>query len=321
MDVFAYDLSVPAGEWSQWLTHILSYHTSLSSPGHPQPISRPGSSPHAIIRKVIEEVAEASANPCLTADLPEPVFIGLEERRREKLEKELQASEVLEIDLDEDGPLREEYVPRRRSTRNSQTGGRNSQTGGVPTSNQIVENTWNRTTTQTEKRLPPPAKWSPAGDEPILRERNRPSSHYVAVQAPHIVPYPVPYLPSHDIAYNAGWNLAVYGPAKPQHTYVHNFPPVHQVSQNLYPYPYVPSAPALHARSQSLSYNQENYQMRSHARSYSQSIFEYHCSDICMAINEHMHTESGQHWSNGYAYSAPPPFGPTPALQTTWLHT
>lgn len=310
---FSYDLSVPGSEWSQWLTHLLSYHKSLSSPGHPQPISRPGSNPHAIIRKTLEEVIDASTNPALTADLPQPVFIGVEERRREKLEKELQASEVLEIDLDEDGPLREEYVPRRRSIRNSRT-------IEAPLPSHPNENTWDRANVEAAKHLPPPAKWSPAGDEPILRDRNRVSGHYVAVQAPHVVSYPVAYHQPHDITYNPSWNLAVYVPVKPQPGYI-DFPHLPQMSQNAYNYPYLPPVPLPHSRSQSLSYNQDNYQMRNHARSYSQSIFDYRCSDIRMTVQDHVHAEPQSHWSNGYDYSVAPSYGPIPTLQTTWLRT
>ncbi|KAJ3572642.1 hypothetical protein NP233_g2952 [Leucocoprinus birnbaumii] len=311
LDVFTFDLSVPKRQWSQWLAHLLSYHKSLSSPGHPQPISRPGSNPYAIVRKTIEEVAETSASSLLSGELPQPVFIGLEERRREKIEKEIQASEVSEIDLDEDGPLREEYVPRRRSVRNS----RRSES-----SVQNNENVWDRGVVDVAKHLPPPAKWSPAGDEPILRDRNRASGHYVAVQAPHVVSYPVSY-PAPDVSYNQSWNLAVYMPVKPQLGYVQDFSHAPPVQQNAYNYPYVPPLPLPHSRSQSLSYNPDSYQSRNHARSYSQSIFEYRCSDIRMTMNEHALPESDPLWSQGYAYSAVPAFGPVPALQTTWLRT
>ncbi|KAF5363941.1 hypothetical protein D9756_000808 [Leucocoprinus leucothites] len=314
LDAFSFDLSVPEREWTQWLAHLLSYHKSLSSPGHPQPISRPGSNPHAIIRKTIEEVAEASASPALAGDLPQPVFIGLEERRREKIEKEMQVSEVSDIDLDEDGPLREEYVPRRRSIRNSRV-------NEPPAPVQNNENIWDRGVVNAVKHLPPPAKWSPAGDEPILRDRNRASGHYVAVQAPHVVSYPLAYHPAQDITYNPSWSLAVYMPVKPQLGYVQDFSHVQPVQQNTYNFPYVPPLPLPHSRSQSLSYNQDNYQLGNHARSYSQSIFEYRCSDIRMAANEHAHPEPEPHWSHGYAYSAIPPFGPIPPLQTAWLRT
>lgn len=314
LDAFAYDLSVPGTEWSQWLTHLLSYHKSLSSPGHPQPISRPGSNPHAIIRKIIEEVAEASGNSALTAVLPRPVFIGLEERRREKLEKEMQASEVLEIDLDEDGPLREEYVPRRRSIRNAS----NSE---VSAPSHMNENVWDRVNAGVAKQLPPPAKWSPAGDEPILRDRNRASGQYVAVQAPHVASYPLAFHQPHDMTYDPGWSIAVYMPTKPPQGYPNDFSFIHQMPQNAYSYPYVPPVSLPHSRSHSFSYNQDNYQLRNHARSYSQSIFEYRCSDIRMTANDHARLDTEPHWSSGYGYSATLPFGPIPALQTAWLRT
>ncbi|XP_006459928.1 hypothetical protein AGABI2DRAFT_184434 [Agaricus bisporus var. bisporus H97] len=310
LEVFAYDLSVPSSVWSQWLAHLLSYHKSLSSPSHPQPISRPGSNPHAIIRKTIEEVAGASGNILLTANLPQPVFIGLKERRKEKVEKELETTEILEIDLDEDGPLREEYIPRRRSVRNSV-----KSEGPVPSRG--VENFWERADVVPSKQLPPPAKWSPAGDEPILRERDRLNGHYVAVQAPHIMSYPLTYPQHHNMPYNPSWSLAMYMPVKVPQGYAQDFAHIPAMTQNLYGIPYVPLPP--HSRSQSLSNNQ--HEMRNHARSYSQTIFEYHCSDLRVAANEHATLEMGPHWSNNHAYPAIPPFGPIPALHTTWLRT
>jgi hypothetical protein len=310
LEVFAYDLSVPSNMWSQWLAHLLSYHKSLSSPGHPQPISRPGSNPHAIIRKAIEEVASASGKVNLAGTLPQPVFIGLDERRREKVEKDLKTSEILAIDLDEDGPLREEYIPRRRSTRSS------IKSEG-PVLSRGAEDSWDRTDMRSSKRLPPPAKWSPAGDEPILRDRDRLGGHYVAVQAPHIMPYPLAYHQSHNMPYNPGWSLAVYVPAKVPQGYVQDFTHIHAMPQNLYSIPYVPLPP--HSRSQSLSNNQ--HQMRNHTRSYSQTIFEYHCSDLRVAANDHTPLETGPHWSHNHAYPSIPPLGPIPALQTAWLRT
>ena len=312
LDAFSFDLSVPDREWTQWLAHLLSYHKSLSSPGHLQPISRPGSNPHAIIRKTIEEVVEASASPILSGGFPQPVFIGLEERRREKIEMEMHVSEVSDIDLDEDGPLREEYVPRRRSIRNTRT----SEPSVSTLDNE--NNFRDCGTVDAVKHLPPPAKWSPAGDEPILRDRNRITGHYVAVQPPHVAP--LPYHPAPDVSYNSNWNVAVYVPMKPQLNYVQDFSHIQPALQNTYTYSYVHTLPLPHSRSQSF-YNQDNYQSHGHARSYSQSIFEYRGSDIRMAVNERVPFNSELHWSQGYTYSTAPPFGPTPTSQTTWLRT
>lgn len=312
LDIFSFDLSVPGREWSQWLAHLLSYHKSLSSPRHPQPISRPGSNPHAIIRKTIEEVIEVSASPLLSGNLPQPVFIGLEERRREKMEMEMQASEVSDIDLDEDGPLREEYVPRRRSLRNAKT-------SEPSVSAQDSENNYRGCgTVDAIKHLPPPAKWSPAGDEPILR--NRTTGHYIAVQPPHVASHSVNYHPAPVASYNSSWNVAVYGPMKTQLDYVQDCSYVQPVLQNTYTHPYLHTLPLPHSHSQSFSYNQDDYcQFHGHARSYSRSISEYCGSDLRVAVNEHVPFDPELHWSHGYAYSTAPSFGPIPTSQTTWL--
>lgn len=307
LDIFSFDLSVPGREWSQWLAHLLSYHKSLSSPRHPQPISRPGSNPHALIRKAIEEVIDVSASPLLSGNLPQPVFIGLEERRREKIEMEMHASEVSDIDLDEDGPLREEYVPRRRSIRNART-------NEPSVSTQDSENNCRGCgTIDAIKHLPPPAKWSPAGDEPILRDRS--TGHYIAVQPPHVASQPLTYHTAPAASYNSSWNVAVYGPMKLQLNYVQDFPHVQPVLQNTCAHPYLHTLPLPHPHSQSY---QGDCQSHGHACSYSQSISEYCRSDLRVAVNEHVPFDSELHWSHEYAYSTAPPFGPIPT-QTTWL--
>src|SRR5258705_5114179 len=93
----------------------MAHHISLMSPGRPQPISRPSSNPHTIVRRAIEEIIQTPVAPKSTAGVPQPVFLGFEERLREK--EATMAVDVLEIDLDEDGPLREEYLPKRRASR------------------------------------------------------------------------------------------------------------------------------------------------------------------------------------------------------------
>ena len=311
LDIFSYDLSVPGREWSQWLAHLLSYHKSLSSPRHPQPISRPGSNPHAIIHKTIEEVIEVSASPLLGGNLPQPVFIGLEERRREKIEMEMQANEVSDIDLDEDGPLREEYVPRRRSLRNAKI-------SEPSISTQDSENNCRGCgAVDAIKHLPPPAKWSPAGDEPILRDRT--TGHYIAVQPPHVASHPLTYHTAPVASYSSSWNVGVYGPMKSQLDHVQDFSHVQPVLQNTYTHPYLHTLPLPHSHSQPLSYNQGDCQFHGHARSYSQSISEYCSSNLRVVVNEHVPFDSELHWSHGYAYSTAPSFGPIPT-QTTWLH-
>jgi hypothetical protein len=333
LEIFAYDLSIPAPAWSRWLSDVLQYHLSLSSPSYPQPISRPSTSPHSIIRLAIEELIQAPA-ACDHAPSPsrlEPIFLGLEDRRREKFEKERAEPcvGVLEIDLDEDGPLREEYLPKRRVSRDGSVPGHNS-TDNYATRVALKVQDTERRNFEMVKHLPPPAKWSPSGDEPILRERNRVSGHYLAVQpprlnaAPHFSVSPPSYhYQMHDIGYQ-NWpsvdGVVIRQPSAPGYAYDAG---THQLAQPSYnPYPFV-----LPIASHSRSYNQDNSQFHNPIRSYSQARAEYRCSDIRMTANElgPAHHRPDAQWpvtqyeyaSYGHAYA---PY-PSVNYQSTWLRT
>lgn len=194
LDIFSYDLSIAPQEWNKWLDHVLTYHKSLASVPNPQLISRPSSNPHFVVRKTLEDlvetaIASTASRPCgdpsCPKSHPQPVFLGLEERRRARLDPTSVETrpEALEIDLDEDGPFR--------------------LVNGIE---------WERAP-QMQKGLPPPAKWSPAADEPLRRDGIREPTHYMAVQPPPIPPLLVmPLYPSngHSMAYAHGW-----GPGAP----------------------------------------------------------------------------------------------------------
>jgi len=165
--------------------------------------------------------------------------------------------------------------------------------------------------------LPPPARWSPAGDEPILRDRNRVSGHYVAVQPPllnSMAPSLVASQCYHDLGYvNQNWP-----PGAPA-GYVFDVPTLH-VSQPTYtPYPFVLPVALSHSRSQSLSHDQDNPQSRIHSRSYSQSGFEHRYNNVSMAVNDpaaawlaHAHS----------TYTCAPGFAPHSAnYLSNWLRT
>ncbi|KAI0068881.1 hypothetical protein BV25DRAFT_1910616 [Artomyces pyxidatus] len=288
LDIFAYDLSVPSYAWAQWLDHVMSYHVSLSSPSHPQPISRPSSNPHSIVRKTIEELVDIAVaskvfrhcgDPSCSKAHPEPVFIGLEQRIRERLDASVafedSAVDVLEIDLDQDGPLREEYMPKRRVSRANSL--RESVKNAAGVTHTDKDRDWERAIGM-ERNLPPPAKWSPAADEPLVRDGSRNPGHYVAVRPPmqpqhaQLLP-PIQFyqaLPPPTEYQQQGWNAGTaFGPARLgiQH-----------------PGPYsTPYGPLLHSRSASLSAGHAcaipDYP---HSRSQSQTHFEYACSDMRM---------------------------------------
>ncbi|KAF9534924.1 hypothetical protein CPB83DRAFT_755408 [Crepidotus variabilis] len=312
LDIFSYDLSISNQQWSQWLGHVMSYHISLTAPGRPQPISRPSANPHMMVRRVIDEIMQSRC-PIVAADgLPQPVFLGLEDRIRERAEKEAAMSvDVLEIDLDEDGPLREEYLPKRRASKQLPHATNKPQFMALPE-------------LATIKVLPPPAKWSPSGDEPILRERNRSTGHYVAVRAPHLAPAaPVFHLNGQhpDIGFNQNW-----APPPPPFMQVkqmaYGYDMQHLNPQAYNPFGQNPGLAVPHSRSQSLSYDQDNLAPRNHMRSYSQAGFGYRFNDLRMCMGEQPMPipEMEARWmDHNYPYSGPGFVGlPAINLQPAW---
>jgi hypothetical protein len=304
LDVFAYDLSITPAHWNQWMVHLKSYHMSLASP-HLQPISRPSSNPHSIIRKSIDEILQASLSADTTAPVPQPVFLGIEERKQEKIEAQAAALEVLNIDLDADGPLREEYLPRRRTT---------GAAGSIRVSRSNEENLHS---TAVVKALPPPAKWSPEGDEPILRDRNRSSGHYVAVQPSHPYPYSMAYRP--DVVYNQPWDVSYAVPSyKAYPAYPYGQPPA-TINAAQY-YPAQSMATLAHSRSQSLFYDTEHPASRSHLRSYSQQArFDYKYSDVRMSSHDHLPGyETEPRWTDPNSYMYGGSYAPAPLAGPVW---
>jgi hypothetical protein len=175
--IFSHDLSISPQRWVTWLSHLSGYHSSLSSAAQ-QPIGRPSANPHLMIKKTLDDLLLTpieSPRRDETGSVilpPGPVFIGLEERRREHAAKEAATeksnNEILDIDLDEDGPLREEYLPKRRVSNP-----RDSELARIPFKPIAIGRT-----------LPPPAKWSPEHDEPIMWSHSRPIRSYLAPQPP-----------------------------------------------------------------------------------------------------------------------------------------
>jgi hypothetical protein len=162
--IFQHDLSVTPKDWSTWMNHVSLHHASLNPVApHPQPISRPTSTPYSVIKASIDEILEASHRAQASSDVvPVPVFIGLEQKRSNMypLEKAVEV-DILEIDLDEDGPLRDEYLPKRI----------NRSASLHSAHDKVIA-------------LPPPAKWSPAADEPFFPPQRTSAGKYVAVRPP-----------------------------------------------------------------------------------------------------------------------------------------
>ncbi|KAI0053039.1 hypothetical protein FA95DRAFT_1552927 [Auriscalpium vulgare] len=288
LDIFSHDLSVPVLQWAQWLQHVQSYHMSLSSLAYPQPISRPSSNPHSIVRKTIEELVEIAAisqipracgdHSCMQLH-PQPVFLNLEERRRARNQPGLAFgaanAEVLEIDLDEDGPLRDEYVPRRGVSRDGSI--RDSSKADSCCGGAEKLRDWERPL-ELPRYLPPPAKWSPAGDEPIIRD-GRSIGQYVAVRAPlphgPLLPPIQLYRPSPPTGVPQGWMAPPFSNERP-------LVPLH----GAYPNAQLTMAHS-HSRSTSLCDPPPSLISEySHGRSYSQTHLEYACSDVRMTMQK-----------------------------------
>ncbi|CAL1700888.1 unnamed protein product [Somion occarium] len=208
-------------------------------------------SPHMIIRRSIDTLIQANSqwqeNP------QHPVFLGLDEKRKadEQLEQVYDV-DVLDIDLDEEGPLRLEYVPKRRVSGAGSARYSRSQERAM----------------EPERRLPPPARWSPAGDELI---NPKAQSHQYMAPQPIMHMSAAPMLPPfRDTSQHPGW------PWGPVHDYAPPPPPMFASQQSAYNYGYAPPpAPLSHSRSQSLSYNPAVAgSSQGHYRSYSQTRYE-----------------------------------------------
>lgn len=216
---------------------------------------------------MIEDLLETASRSCddtlFPQSQPQPVFLGIEERCRERLDPTAadSSSEGLEIDLDEDGPLREEYMPRRRVSRNGSLrdiGGNTTSTPfGLENSTEVER------APEMQRPLPPPAKWSPAADEPLRRDVIGEPIHYMAVQPPTIPPLVMMprYPPSgHEMTYPQGWGTGA--------------PAFHLPPHPMFGQPYDNS----HVRSVSVIDGRHHYlQDGGHCRSQSQTCIEYSC--------------------------------------------
>jgi hypothetical protein len=217
------------------------------------------------VRKAIEDLLEVSqrAENHEIDGVPEPVFYGTGDYKTGSEGEQLQQDvDVLEIDLDEDGPLREEYLPKRR-----------------------ISSASSRARSDSSRALPPPAKWSPAADEPIMRGGMKTQAQYLAPQpithgqpTASMIPPPAPFHQGLDMSrrmWPTDEQIARH-PYVAVHPPVYAAPPVYTGYEYTYP---APSAPPVHSRSQSLSYHPVG-QMPGHYRSYSQVPYEHGCGEM-----------------------------------------
>ncbi|KAH7887970.1 hypothetical protein F5I97DRAFT_931619 [Phlebopus sp. FC_14] len=228
LDILSHDLSISPSAWSLWLSHLHSYHQSLSAVKYPQPISRPSFNPHTVILNTIQDIMEAPH--AYLSD--EPVFLG-EQRLKDKLRITGASGhcESFDIDLDEDGPLREEYLPRRHASNGISTRCANSE---IHTARTVWEVASQRSRQlpyhHLDITIPSSVQWGPTSDEPVNRAPHRIGALYIPVQpsfAPqYVAPAPAMY---------HGWpaDSAAYLPVR-QHrdrSFAGNMLPVSQYHQ------------------------------------------------------------------------------------------
>jgi len=128
---------------------------------YPAPIGPVNDTPHGVILHLLDDLIAVRAQPSRPGSLVEPIFLGIAARIRDRGASDFSNITRAEYDLDDDGPVREEYrlAVLARLDRGEQS---------------------RRRRENLEKTLPPPSVWSPSEDPPIVRSRPK----YVAVQRP-----------------------------------------------------------------------------------------------------------------------------------------
>ena len=161
--VLGHDLSVAPKAWGAWLSQLQQYQSTTSY--FPRPICRPsGNNADILVRNIVSDLIQLhnqSASKPSPVSLTEPVFSPLLVFDFERKVKQscISSFDPFEIDLDEDGPLREEYVPKRRTSRASSD-----------TRNHLTS--FERRGDLQMSPLPPPSAWSPHAD-PLYHDAKR----------------------------------------------------------------------------------------------------------------------------------------------------
>lgn len=154
-----HDLSVSPKAWEAWLFHLQHYQ-AMQSP-YPSPIGRPTSTDsNGLARKMISDLLHLqNQRPSPGAPIV-PLFSPLLVCETEKELAAPGSFDPFDIDLDEDGPLKEEYVPKRRTSVMGSSNSADRHSLSLDLKDMPLMST----------PLPPPSEWSPQGDPPVLSE-------------------------------------------------------------------------------------------------------------------------------------------------------
>ncbi|EJD53724.1 hypothetical protein AURDEDRAFT_110490 [Auricularia subglabra TFB-10046 SS5] len=196
LDHMRYDLTVPTDAWTQWLLVLRDGHVKRAP--YPAPIGPVKDTPHGVILQTFNLLIDASVARMNPSD--GPTFLGIEERIAKRM-RDLEESVDLD-DMDEDGPLRDEY---RRSRRSS----------SIDSQGPVMRD--------SPRDLPPPAEWFPAADPIVSRAEPTRRAPWTPATMSRNVPYGMqpPHLaPAYDLP------RAYVAPLYPVNADYPGYPPV-----------------------------------------------------------------------------------------------
>ncbi|KAH7105651.1 hypothetical protein BKA62DRAFT_767003 [Auriculariales sp. MPI-PUGE-AT-0066] len=206
LELLAYDLTVPAHEWTGWLEVLRKTHM-LRAP-YPAPIGPARETPHGAVLDVFNDLIKANTSRPHNA-VDGPIFLGLEQRIAERLKVLKVWLSAIDDDLDADGPLRDEYHTRHQAG-----------------STKIRS----RPQTQAPVDLPPPAEWYPAADPIVSRpQRSAPRNMwqeneiFMQQQQALYAASAVSFIPQGDYSYSlphhGQYGVAYQQPIQPHQVY------------------------------------------------------------------------------------------------------
>lgn len=113
LNMLEHSLWLSPGAYREWVQAIKRYHARLPAGLF---LTASGTDGHAIVSLQIDHVL-STLSAQVSEPVPEPVFIRPGERLLVPEEPAVEEDSDSDIDLDEDGPLRAEYIPRRSAQR------------------------------------------------------------------------------------------------------------------------------------------------------------------------------------------------------------
>lgn len=121
LDILSHELTLDSAVWNRWVRTLYDHHISMRAPinskHHSECQSRES---YIVVRHMLEGLMSANAHETVllySGSAKHPTFLGIQDRINTKYTAEgLQKGKMADgFEMDHDGPLREEYLPKRRS--------------------------------------------------------------------------------------------------------------------------------------------------------------------------------------------------------------